>query len=98
VDDGLLVYRYIPAIGQPGKADSEYAVFAPHDKSERKKKFNTQIAKQVSLKFNAGNWSSLPTLHHTAERIAELPILSIVEGKVTEGKGVENLSQAIRIE
>lgn len=26
-DDGMLMYRYVPAVGEPGKADAEYAVF-----------------------------------------------------------------------
>lgn len=26
-DNGMLMYRYIPAVGEPGKADAEYAVF-----------------------------------------------------------------------
>ncbi|PSK48602.1 Ubiquinone biosynthesis monooxygenase COQ6, mitochondrial [Elsinoe australis] len=28
-DDGMLMYKYVPAVGQPGKADAEYAVFDP---------------------------------------------------------------------
>lgn len=30
-DQGLLVYRYIPAVGEPGKADAEYACIVPHE-------------------------------------------------------------------
>ncbi|GAB7344283.1 hypothetical protein MBLNU457_2156t2 [Dothideomycetes sp. NU457] len=29
-DDGMLMYRYVPAVGEPGKADAEYAVFDPY--------------------------------------------------------------------
>lgn len=28
-DEGVLWYRYVPAVGEPGKSDVEYAVFAP---------------------------------------------------------------------
>ncbi|KAG8624625.1 hypothetical protein KVT40_007692 [Elsinoe batatas] len=28
-DDGMLMYNYVPAVGEPGKADAEYAVFDP---------------------------------------------------------------------
>ncbi|KAL9622639.1 MAG: hypothetical protein Q9160_002949 [Pyrenula sp. 1 TL-2023] len=29
-DSGILMYRYVPAVGEPGKADAEYAVFEPY--------------------------------------------------------------------
>lgn len=29
-DNGILMYRYVPAVGGPGKADAEYAVFEPY--------------------------------------------------------------------
>ena len=33
-DDGILLYRYVPAVGEPGKADAEYAVFDPYNPDE----------------------------------------------------------------
>ena len=30
-DLGLLTYRYVPAVGRPGKSDAEYAVFEPFE-------------------------------------------------------------------
>ncbi|RAL03685.1 FAD-dependent oxidoreductase [Aspergillus ibericus CBS 121593] len=34
-DHGLLMYRYVPAVGQPGKADAEYAVLDPYSPATR---------------------------------------------------------------
>lgn len=31
-DNGMFMYRYVPAVGEPGKADAEYAVYEEFDK------------------------------------------------------------------
>ena len=31
-DNGMFMYRYIPAVGEPGKADAEYAIFEEYPK------------------------------------------------------------------
>lgn len=32
-DNGMFMYRYVPAVGEPGKADAEYAVFEEFEKT-----------------------------------------------------------------
>lgn len=39
-DDGMLMYRYIPAVGAPGVADAEYAVFEPYESQVQKEKLS----------------------------------------------------------
>jgi hypothetical protein len=43
-DDGILMYRYVPAVGEPGKADVEYAVFDAYEATTDTKK--TEGARQ----------------------------------------------------
>lgn len=99
VEEGLLVYKYVPAVGKKGIADAEYAVFIPS-----KTATTTRIADMTvrsatgTIEADAGDWETLPTLHHIAEGLAEVPIYGVIEAKIEEGHGVEDLSQAERVE
>jgi acetoacetate decarboxylase len=98
-DDGLFIYRYVPAVGAPGTADAEYAVFV--DKNSRScpdVKKRTLKARSAKINMNGRDWDSLPTLHHVAAGLAEVPVYEILEAKIVEGEGVEDLNQARRIE
>lgn len=108
-DYGILVYRYIPAVGQPGKADAEYAVVVPHDedfpKGTVKKVFRAASSAQeegsktgASVNIQGLDWTQLPTLHHVAKALADIPIYEVVSAKVVEGTGVPDVSAARRIE
>lgn len=106
-DYGILVWRYIPAVGQPGKADAEYAVVVPHAEEDIKgtvKKVLRAPAAQGDSKVAAGvqmeglDWTRLPTLHHVADALAKIPVYTIVSAKVVEGSGVPDVSAARRIE
>ena len=55
-------------------------------------------AKRARIEIDALNWESLPTLYHVVNRLAEIPIDEIVEGKIVEGEGVPDVSSAMRIE
>ncbi|KAK4986152.1 hypothetical protein LTR50_005524 [Elasticomyces elasticus] len=98
-DQGILAYRYVPAVGREGKADAEYAVFVPRNKASEAPRVRTTFrAKKASFRFNKRNWDELPTLHHIAAGLAELPIYKVLEGKIVEGEGVEDVGQTERIE
>ncbi|KJR86272.1 salicylate hydroxylase [Sporothrix schenckii 1099-18] len=98
-DDGDFFYRYVPAVGQPGTADAEYPVFLPHKDSTTSRVVEaTQVTQQASLTFQAGSQTSLPTLHHIAAALAEIPVYGIVKATVEEGHGVDNFAHAQRIE
>ena len=102
-DYGILVYRYVPAVGKDmkGKADAEYAVVVPHE--EDAKNVPSTVHKvwkagKAEVKWERGDWESLPTLHYIADVLAEIPIYEVVGAKVVEGTGVPDVSTARRIE
>jgi len=98
-DQGQFFYRYVPAVGEPGKADVEYPVFAPTPKpAEGAAVPRTMTTRTARVKFNAGDWQSLPTLHHVAQRMADMPIYGVEEAKLVEGVGVPDICNAYRIE
>ncbi|KAK8056910.1 salicylate hydroxylase [Apiospora rasikravindrae] len=97
----ILTYKYIPATGQPGKADAEYACVVPHAEeakvAARTVKSRATTNKAI-LKFDAGSWQTLPTLHHVASVLAGIPVYRVVEATVVEGTGVPDVSSCRRIE
>ncbi|KAH8889560.1 FAD/NAD(P)-binding domain-containing protein [Thozetella sp. PMI_491] len=100
-DHGILVHRYIPAVGEPGKADAEYAVVVPHEEESKVQSSTVKAvarAKEATIKIEPGDWESLPTLHHVSSALAGVPIYSILSAKVVEGTGVPDVSAARRIE
>lgn len=113
-DKGMLMYRYVPAVGEPGKADAEYPVFeeftkppqsgATKDGELEESKFSqagasrTRVAKEATIKTTAGDWDCLPTIHHIAEGWAGVPIFEIIEATVVDVPHVGDVRNAKRIE
>ncbi|KAK4542358.1 hypothetical protein LTR36_006814 [Oleoguttula mirabilis] len=98
-EQGLFLYRYVPAVGEPGKADAEYAVFVPKpEPAAGAEAPETYVTKTASLKFNARDWRSLPTLHNVAKGLADVPVYGVEEAKLIKGRGVDDVSGARRIE
>ncbi|EWY94922.1 salicylate hydroxylase [Fusarium oxysporum NRRL 32931] len=100
-DEGIFAYKYIPKVGDRGKADVEHATFVPH--SEESKVVPSQVlrvftADKASFEFDPHDWEALPTLHHVVSRLAEVPVYEILGGKVVEGVGVPDVSSARRID
>lgn len=100
-DYGILTWRYIPAVGQPGKADAEYAVVVPHGEEEIKGSVKTVLRsspQSAGFKAEGLDWTRLPTLHHVTEALASIPVYEVVSAKVVEGSGVPDVNAARRIE
>ena len=96
---GQLVWRYIPAVGKPGKADAEYAVLLPKPSSKPDSdSARSERAKEASFQFESGTWQSLPTLHHIARVLAEMPFYGTIEAKRVTVSGVADLSDAHRLD
>jgi hypothetical protein len=95
-EQGQFTYRYVPAVGQPGKTDAEYAVFIPTPKPSSEPE--TLTTATATAKFEARDWQSLPTIHNVAKGLAELPIYSVEEAKLVRAQGVSDISAAERIE
>ena len=100
-DVGILVQRYIPAVGKDkkGEAEAEYTVFDEFAQAEPKPQITKAwTSKKASLKIDGSDWKRLPTLHHVISRLAEIPVHEVVAAKVVEGTGVPDVSAAARIE
>lgn len=107
-EQGLMIYKYIPAVGEPGKADVEYAVLVPkpvaatnggtESKSPAGFQPSSRMASKADIKFDGGDWDSLPTLHNVAQTLAEVPIYKVLEAKVEKTAGVSDVRGARRIE
>lgn len=94
--DAILAHKYLPATGRPGVADVEYPILVSSAKDIRITK--SQKAAHCSIKLNAHDEKTLPTLHHAITRLAELPIHEILGGTVVEGTGLQDMSLAERLE
>ncbi|ROV97543.1 hypothetical protein VSDG_04639 [Cytospora chrysosperma] len=105
-DYGILVYRYIPSVGHPGVADCEYPIVVPHEeeqpKATVKKVFRAPTVQGktagANIEIDGLDWEALPTLHHVAGALAQVPIYEVLSAKVVEGTGVPDVSAARRIE
>jgi hypothetical protein len=100
-DFGILVYRYIPAVGtsERGKADAEYPVVVPHSEETTPSTVHKVLKpEKSSVTFDKMDWDALPTLNHIIDVLADIPIYEIVGAKVVEGTGVPDVSAARRIE
>ncbi|RYP29683.1 hypothetical protein DL767_006635 [Monosporascus sp. MG133] len=100
-DQGIFAYKYIPKVGERGKADVEHAIFVPHSVEAKvvpSKVERVFKAKQASVSFDPLDWEALPTLHHIISRLAEIPVYEVVGAKVVEGVGVPDVSSARRID
>lgn len=100
-DQGIFLYKYIPRVGERGKADVEHATFVPHAQEAKvvpSRVLKVHKATSASVSFDPLDWEALPTLHHVISRLAEVPVYEIVGGKVVEGMGVPDVSSARRID
>jgi hypothetical protein len=100
-DDGILTYKYIPAVGERGKADAAYTVFIPH--AQEAKAVPSRVEKAVearksNIAFNSRSQADLPTLHHIVAKLEQIPIYEIISAKVVSGTGVPDASSARRVE
>lgn len=104
-EEGLFFQKHIPttgSIGSPerGQADVEYTAFLPNDNDLKtvdnvRKTFKAQSAQ---IQFDALDWKALPTLHHIISRLQEIPVYEVVEAKIVEGTGVNDVSSVRKVE
>ena len=94
-EQGLLVYRYVPSVGEPGKADAEYAVLCPDPPQNTSAE--TFVADAASIQFEAKDWQTLPTLHHITRTLAAIPIYEFEKVEKTQGPLLDDFNGAVRI-
>lgn len=106
---GFLHHRYVPAVGEPGKADASYATFnpappgAPHVISYQapfpspdpcNPKESTSVnGAEVKLTITPGTFEQLPTLHNVVRALAELKPGKVLEAAVQHIQGASDLSE-----
>ncbi|GAM87653.1 hypothetical protein ANO11243_056800 [Dothideomycetidae sp. 11243] len=97
-DEGTLLHRCIPAVGQPGKMDVEYTVMKPRPTSKEEKVISSEPVGQASVVWDRHDWRALPTLHHVVDALSQVPIYEVLEAKIEHVQGVDNGARAYRIE
>ncbi|QKD58183.2 uncharacterized protein FOBCDRAFT_242480 [Fusarium oxysporum Fo47] len=98
-EQGLLLYRYVPAVGQPGVADAAYPVFIEDGLEATKRHVEkTLVGSGSDLDLTAGTWDTLPTLNHIATGFSQIPVYGVVKSKVEYGRGVDDISHARRVD
>jgi hypothetical protein len=98
--EGILAARYFPAVGKDKRGQSEVEYVVLDRFAESTPKPNVQRifkAKNARISIEAGDSSSLPTLHYITSRLAEIPVYEIVEARIIEGTGVADLSHVVRL-
>lgn len=95
--EGLLLHKYIPGTGSD-KPDADYDVLLVNDLEKSSvQSFQSASPADVRFKINNIGWKQLPTLHSVISRLAELPVLDILEGSLTKTQGVTDLSSMLRL-
>lgn len=79
--DGLLHYRYVPAIGRPGMADFAGPTLSPP--SPHVELLDHKTA-QGQLRFIRSSFEELPTLVHIVNALADLPIVEYRGASIIE--------------
>ena len=101
-EQGTFWQRYVPSVGEPGKADADYVVFNPNPELAAggavAAKPEILVSASASVVFEEGSWESLPTLHHVARGLKEMPVYGVEEAKLVMGQGVGDVGGARRIE
>jgi acetoacetate decarboxylase len=94
---GLLLHKYIPGTGS-NKPDADYDVLLVNDLEEPAvQSFQTAHPADVRFEINKLGWKQLPTLHSVISRLADLPVLEVLEGSLTKTQGVTDLSNMVRL-
>lgn len=91
---GMLSYKYIPATGDWGVADVEYATLSPPSPNVA-----TSLRKvgQGEVRFHRSTWEQLPTLHHLVNAFAMLDVRESRGGYLLEQQGGSSVAETVRL-
>lgn len=82
----IFTHHYVPALGNEDKALADTIVHLSSTTSSESDKLHHKAAKG-EVEFVAQDSRALPTLHHIAARLAELPVLAVVDSSSISGTG-----------
>lgn len=102
-ESNVLAYRYVPAVGEPGKADAEYACVVTHADEGRVQSGGARLSyaahsDRATVDCRARDWDTLPTLHHVASALAEIPVYKTLHARLVKGVVAADMPRARRIE
>ncbi|TDZ14714.1 FAD-dependent monooxygenase OpS4 [Colletotrichum orbiculare MAFF 240422] len=101
-ESNVLGYRYVPALGEPGRADAEYPCVVSHADEGRVQNGAevTYVARSRDARISCAalDWDALPTLHHVASALAEVPVYEVVSAKLVKGRAAPDVPVCRRIE
>ena len=92
----ILCYKYVPRTGSWGEADCEYVTAIPADDPSRSVVESWSITGSVS--FGDAAWRDMPTQYHIVNRLAALPVVEWLGGRMVSSVGGKDLSDAYRVE
>ena len=98
-EEGEFTYRYVPCVGDPSKVDVEYTILHPFEREDDTTSNSEKlVTNSGSIKFHSCDWQTLPTLHHVAGALAEIPIYGIEKAEVLKEYGDPGIGRSIKIE
>ncbi|KAM0755120.1 hypothetical protein T439DRAFT_353065 [Meredithblackwellia eburnea MCA 4105] len=100
--EGMLLHRYVPAVGMPGQHDANYAVHLPGGGDKKPKVLRHRgtggPANNCKVTFTAGSFQELPTLWMVSQKLSELRLGDVKEVQVAELLGASDAGKVRRIE
>ena len=92
---GMLSYKYVPATGDWGQADVEYATLsAPMKDNVTIRSFRVG---RGEVKFHRADWEQLPTLYHIVNAFADLPVVEMRGGYLVDAVGGSSVADTVRL-
>ncbi|KAL8698575.1 MAG: hypothetical protein Q9201_006492 [Fulgogasparrea decipioides] len=90
----VLTHRYVPGIGGPDAVPAVDSIICLRRRgAEQAVTRRKRTCTDSALHVISHSPKDLPTLHHILERLAELPVLEIVDGYIVEGMGSHAFDQ-----
>lgn len=93
-NQGMLSYKYIPATGDWGVADVEYATLSPPSANVTT---SLRQAGPGHARFHRSTWEQLPTLHHVVNAFAALSLHESRGGYLLEQRGGSSVAETVRL-
>ena len=102
-DNSIIAWRTMPIIQhknseQQSLQSEAFPVVAFWEESEKISVKERWTSTDVTVEFNSWDAQTLPTLHETAKRLAEIPIFRVFEADVLFGEGYPDFSHSIKLE
>src|SRR5690625_4708407 len=89
-------HKYIPAMCQPDAAEVDFLLVTPVG-GPALRVIEHHSAQQAQLSINRARWEDMPTQFQIVNRLAEVPLLEVVQAGIFSAQGGNNLGNQHRI-